>query len=63
MEEIKKLLVGFVSKTLKLDEESVTSELFESEGDTLKAKMELNGLCGKMIVVEAVWKLAMQDKK
>lgn len=38
MEEIKKLLVGFVSKTLKLDEESVTSELFESEGDTLKVK-------------------------
>lgn len=38
MEDIKSLLVGFVSKTLKLDEATVTSELFESEGDTLKVK-------------------------
>lgn len=38
MDEIKSLLVGFVSKTLKLDEATVTSELFETEGDTLKVK-------------------------
>lgn len=38
MEELKNLLVGFVSKTLKLDETAVASELFESDGDTLKVK-------------------------
>lgn len=38
MDDLKKLIVGFVSKTLKLDETAVASELFETEGDVLKVK-------------------------